>query len=302
MPVPDYQTLMLPLLKHASDGKPHYIQETISHLSDEMQLTEDERSELLPSGRQSVIYSRVHWARTYLKSALLLESSSRGEFKITRRGLEALASNPKRIDNRFLNQFPEFVEFKKRSVSTDMEPEGVIEQSQTPDELLESSYRASRAALAQQLLDQVKSVSPAFFEQIVIELLLAMGYGGSLPEAGFVVGQRGDGGIDGIIHQDKLGLDRIYVQAKRWDGATVGRPAVQAFIGSLAGQHASKGVFITTSKFANNASEYLRAVNVNVTLIDGEALVQYMIDYDVGVVKDKIFEIKRLDTGYFEEM
>jgi len=300
MAVPDFQSLMLPLLKFSSDKKEHSIREAIGHLADEFGLTEDDKNELLPSGNQSILANRVGWSRTHLKKAGLLESKKRGYFNITNRGLEVLDQNPAKINNNFLKQFPGFIEFRtgskeKKAVTTDISKENF-----TPEETLEYSYQNLRDDLALDLISSIKSCSPDFFEKLVVDLLLNMGYGGSRKDAGEAIGKSGDEGIDGIIKEDKLGLDTIYIQAKRWEN-TVSRPEIQKFAGALQGQKAKKGVFITTSSFSNGAKDYAAIIESRVVLIDGERLAQLMIDYDIGVSKIKSYEVKKIDTDYFTE-
>ncbi len=299
MAVPEYHRLMLPLLRIASDGKEHNLSEAIELLAKEFNLSEADRNEILPSGRQSKFDNRVGWARTYLKKAVLLESTGRAKFKITSRGVEVLKSNPPLIDSRFLMQFPEFVEFKTIPVQDEAEPhEELAQQEQTPEELLETSYQSLRRNLAQDLLERAKRCSPRFFEQLVVDLLVAMGYGGSRADAGQAVGRSGDGGIDGIIKEDKLGLDFVYVQAKRWEG-TVGRPVVQGFAGSLEGVRARKGVLITTSQFSQEAKDYASKIEKRIVLIDGDRLAQLMIEYGVGVTEVAAYHVKKPDLDYF---
>jgi restriction system protein len=268
MPVPDYQTFMLPLLQLASDLKEHTLSEAYEAFAVQFGLTEPERIDMLPSGKQSRFENRVGWARTYLKKAGLIDSAGRGKFRITSRGLDVVKSKPIAITKEFLTQFPEFREFQARQNAKPETGEEAIEHEKTPDEILDSAYQVLRRTLAQDLLDRVKSSTPRFFERVVVDLLLAMGYGGSGFDAGKIVGKSGDGGIDGIIKEDKLGLDAIYVQAKRWAG-TVGRPTVQEFAGSLAGQKARKGVLITTSQFSSEATEYVERLEMKIVLIDG---------------------------------
>jgi len=249
MGIPDYQTIMLPLLKFASDKDEHRFREAVENLSQEFNLSEDERRELLPSGIQPIFDNRVGWASTHLKKACLLVSNRRGYFQITERGLSVLSENPPKIDLKFLKQFPEINEFINPSKKIkDKETEVSIDE-QTPEEALENSYQKLRNNTAQELINNVKTCSPEFFEKLVIDLLLNMGYGGSRKDAGEAIGKSGDEGIDGIIKEDKLGLDTIYIQAKRWEN-TVSRPEIQKFAGALQGQQAKKGVFITTSNFS----------------------------------------------------
>jgi restriction system protein len=306
MPIPDFQTLMLPLLHFCADGKDHIKSEVVPALAEKFGLTEAELAEDLPKVRQGKFYNRVAWAQTYLKQAGLLEITGRGLFRITERGKQVLSSHPVRIDMKFLEQYPEYIAFRNRgknnkgkqeSEQTTLEEE--VSES-TPEELLEAGYRQLRSALASELLQQVKSASPAFFEHMVVELLLRMGYGGTQEDAGAVVSKSGDGGIDGIINEDRLGLDVIYIQAKRWE-ADVGRPEIQKFVGALAGNKASKGVFITSSGFTKEARNYANQVNHKVVLMDGVMLAELMMDYDLGVSTKDVFTVKRLDSDYFDE-
>ncbi len=300
MTVPSFQNLMLPLLNILGDQREHTLGEVIDALAVRLDLSEDERRALLASGKQSRFDNRVGWARTYLKKAGLLESTGRGRFRITERGLHVLRDNPREISVRFLKQFPEFLEFQSvsRRGARD-EGEETIELNQTPEEVLESSYQNLRLNLAQDLLERVKNSSPRFFENLVIDLLVAMGYGGSRQDAE-AVGRSGDGGIDGIIKEDKLGLDVVYVQAKKWEG-TVGRPTVQAFAGSLEGQRARKGVLITTSQFSPEAKEYVNRIEKRIVLMDGEQLAQFMIDHNLGVTEVASYVVKKVDLDYFGE-
>ena len=312
MPIPDYQTLMLPLLRLAGDAQEHRFRDAIEQLASEFSLTNEERGTMLPSGSALLFDNRVGWARTYLKQAALLDSPKRGIFRITPRGLELLARNPNRIDNSTLEQFPEYLAFKLRrneerpngAVSPAASiviqaPQGVASSDSTPEELFSQAYQRLRGNLEAELLEQVKATSPAFFERLVIDLLVAMGYGGSRQDAGRAIGRSGDGGIDGIIKEDKLGLDVIYVQAKRWEG-TVGRPEIQKFAGALQGQRANKGVFITTSCFSREAEEYAEVISSKIILITGNQLSKLMVDYNVGVSPISKYELKRIDSDYFE--
>lgn len=305
MAIPDFQTLMLPLLRSAADGQEHSLREAIPALADQFKLTEEERHELLPSGRQTVFANRVSWANTYLKKAGLLQAPKRGSFSITPRGRDVLASNPQRIDLKYLEQFPEYVEFKENSKphNAGAKPSAQpLNIEQTPEESLEQAYRTLRKELAQELLARILNCSPTFFEHLVVELLVKMGYGGSIQDAGERIGKSGDGGIDGIIKEDRLGLDAIYIQAKRWqEGSSVGRPEIQKFVGALQGQRANKGVFITTSSFTADAKEYVSHLATKVVLIDGKTLANLMIDFDVGVSVATTYAIKRIDSDYFDE-
>lgn len=298
MAVPDFQSIMLPLLQLASDGQEHILSETHEALADYFGLTEADRKELLPSGRQTKFVNRISWAKVYLTIAGLFQSTERGRFCITNRGLDVLQTCPPEINMHFLKQFPEYVEWRRGRQSQKNDEIEAYESEQTPQEILEASYQSLRRALAQELLDRIKACSPRFFESIVVDLLVAMGYGGSRKDAGQAVGQSGDGGIDGIIKEDKLGLDVVYIQAKRWEGS-VGRPIVQGFAGSLEGLRARKGVFITTSRFTEDALEYVTRIEKKIVLIDGEELAQLMLDYGVGVTEVARYTVQRIDTDYF---
>jgi restriction system protein len=302
MAVPDYQSLMLPLLKITADRQEHSLGEVIDILALQFELTDADKQEILPSGRQGKFDNRVGWARTYLKKAGLIESTGRARFCITDRGSEVLRANPVGINTKFLRQFPEFLEFQSVSRQSNKrgDEEEVEEPSQTPEEILESSYQDLRHDLALELLERVKNSLPRFFENLVVDLLVAMGYGGSRADAGQAVGRSGDDGIDGIIKEDKLGLDVVYVQAKRWE-ATVGRPVVQAFAGSLEGQRARKGVLITTSQFSQDARDYVTRIEKKIVLIDGEQLAQLMIDHNIGVTEVANYVVKKADLDYFGE-
>lgn len=305
MSVPDFQSFMLPLLKFTADRAEHGQSDAADALAQHFKTTETDRKEMLPSGRQTRFNNRVAWAIVYLRKAKFLENTKRGRFKITDRGLEILDSNPSRIDIKYLIQHgdAEFKEFHQPSRSNGDQTEshdGTDAEIHTPREVLEAGYQEMRRDLSQELLDRIKDSPPRFFEQLVVDLLVAMGYGGSLKDAGEAVGQSGDGGVDGIIKEDKLGLDAIYLQAKRWEN-TVGRPVVQAFAGSLDGYRARKGVLITTSQFSPDAKDYVSRIEKKIVLIDGEELAKLMMDYGIGVATDAIYEIKRLDTDYFEE-
>jgi restriction system protein len=301
--IPDYQSIMLPLLKIVSDRQEYTVRDIIEKLSEQFGLTDEERKELLPSGQQAVFDNRVGWARTYMKKAGLLETPRRATVVITQRGLDVLAQNPQEINARFLRQFPEFVEFQttKRDRSEE-EPSTDQVTTETPEENLETAYQNIRRSLAHELLNKVIGLHFTFFEKLVVELVVKMGYGGSIKDAGRAVGRSGDEGIDGTIKEDKLGLDIIYIQAKRWQpGNTIGRPEIQKFVGALAGQGARKGIFITTSSFTRDAIEFVQRVDTKIILIDGEQLADLMIDHDVGVTKSAIYEIKKIDSDYFDE-
>jgi restriction system protein len=295
---------MLPLLKFAGDEQEHSLRETIDALADGFGLTPDERKELLPSGQQEVFDNRVGWARTYLTKAGLLEKTRRSHYTISQRGRQVLAQNPGRIDVKFLKQFEEFCEFHAlkgtRSGSSGAGTDTAPDQETTPEEALESAYGRLRDALASEVVQQVKQASPSLFEKLVVELLLKMGYGGSRQDAGKAIGRSGDEGIDGIIKEDRLGLDIIYIQAKRWE-AVVGRPEVQKFAGALQGQRAKKGIMITTSSFSIEAREYVAMIDNKIVLIDGEQLAELMIDHNLGVSPMASYEVKKVDADYFTE-
>ncbi|MCP4608260.1 MAG: restriction endonuclease [Planctomycetes bacterium] len=301
MPIPDYQSIMLPLLKLLSDGQEHSLREAIEKLGSEFSLTEDERKELLPSGRQATFDNRVGWARTYLKKAGLIESTRRGYTRITARGKQVIKDSPERINVKYLGQFEEFNQFRSlRHEKTESAKEWDEDSEDTPEELLESAYSKVRQDLVAELLQTIKSCSPTFFEHLVIDVLVKMGYGGTRKDAGKAMGRSGDGGIDGIIKEDRLGLDTIYIQAKRWDNS-VGRPEVQKFAGALQGHRAKKGIFITTSTYTKEAEEFVTNIDNKIVLIDGDMLGQLMIDHDVGVSRMALYEIKKVDTDYFTE-
>jgi restriction system protein len=296
MSIPDFQAIMPPFLQFAGDGKEHKLSAAIEHLATHFNLTDTERQELLPSGKQARFDNRVGWACTHLKKAGLLAYPARGKFQITPRGVEILSKKLDRINTALLKQFPEYLEFIGATANAPTASNPQLEQ--TPDEMMASAHLELRQNLAQELLEKIKTASPTFFERLVIELLVKMGYGGSLVDAGMAIGKTGDEGIDGIIKEDRLGLDVIYVQAKRWNN-TVGRPEIQQFVGALAGKGARKGIFITTSKFSEQAKSYLPA-NVKVVLIDGAQLANYAIEVNLGVSVVSEYQIKRLDFDYFE--
>ncbi len=299
--IPDFQSLMLPLLKIVEDRNEHLMNDVVNTLAKRFNLTEEELKHLLPSGKQRTFANRVHWTKAHLKMSGLLQDTRRAHFKITERGLEVLRQNPDLINIKFLKQFPEYLEFTgKSNQQTTSDSKEESSTSETPEEQLESGYLKIRKSLEQELLLKLKSINPYFFEKIVVELLVKMGYGGSIQDAGQAIGKSGDEGIDGIIKEDKLGLDVIYIQAKRWEGV-VGRPELQKFVGALAGQRAKKGVFITTSYFTKEAIAYSAQMDTKIVLIDGEKLSQFMIDYNLGVSVQNIYEIKKIDSDYFEE-
>lgn len=297
MPIPDYQSLMLPLLKFSSDEKEHSLHEAVKFLADQYNLNEAERKTMLPSGQQTVFFNRVGWARTYMKKAGLLEATKRGFFKITTRGSEILKARPEQIDNKLLSKFDEF-KTRRRKKDENIEP--AFEQIETPEETFENAYESLRNELSSEIIHNLKKCDPSLFEKIVVEVLVKMGYGGSLRDAGKAIGKTGDEGIDGIIKEDRLGLDIIYIQAKRWDN-TIGRPEIQKFAGALQGQRAKKGIFITTSTFSKDAIDFATKIDSKLILIDGEQLAEYMIDFNVGVTTFSTYELKKIDSDYFIE-
>jgi len=301
MPIPDYQTCMLPLLDYFKDGEEHNSREVVDYLANHFHLNDDELKELLPSGQQGVFSNRVAWARTYLKQAELLATTRRGFHRITPAGLEVLTNRPPKITTQFLDQFESFQSFRnrKRSAPALCDPNEPDDEA-TPAEAMEAAYENLRSNLSRELLLQLKSISPRLFEEIVIDLLVKMGYGGNRKDAGKAIGKTNDAGIDGIIKEDKLGLDVIYIQAKRWEN-TVSRPEIQKFAGALQGQRAKKGIFITTSNFSQSAIEYAAMIETKIILIDGEQLAQHLIDNNVGVSPVAAYEVKKIDSDYFTD-
>ena len=272
-------------------------------LAAEFKLSTADQDELLPSGRQSRFTNRVAWAKVYLQQAGLLLSPRRGHFQISDCGLELLKVPPARIDIKFLKQYPDFAEFRrmKGGIGEGPAPAATEAELETPEEALEAAHLKMSGSLASEALGRVKAGSAKFFERMVVELLLKMGYGGSRNDAGQAVGKSGDEGIDGIISEDRLGLDIVYLQAKKWDG-TVGRPEVQKFVGALHGKRAKKGVLITTGTFSADAASYVEHIEPKVVLIDGRRLAELMIDFEVGVSTARTFHVKRVDSDYFDEV
>lgn len=303
MPIPDYQTLMRPVLAAVAEGTELRARDLVPLLADQFSLSEEERKQFLPSGGQQVFDNRVFWAITYLAKAGLLSRPRRGYVQITPVGQKALHNHPDRIDNKVLMTFPSFQDFRVQSrvnEPTPARPASEPGDGSTPEEALEENWKALRETLGQELLTRVRDAPPKFFEQLVLDLLVAMGYGGSFADAATMLGKSGDQGVDGVIKEDKLGLDQLYVQAKRWEGQ-VGRPVVQAFAGSLEGQRARKGVMITTSTFSPDAKAYVEKIEKRIVLIDGKRLVDLMMEYNVGTTTARTYEIKRIDIDYFEE-
>lgn len=303
MPIPDYQACMLPLLRYSADGGEHQLKDAISALAEVFCLTDEERNEFLPSGQQPVFTNRVGWARTYLKKAGLLSSPRRGFFKITERGIRVLEERPDEINQKYLERFPEFIEFKtlRRDRNEENGPDTPeLALGQTPHEALESAYERLRSELASEILLSIRGCDPSLFEKIVVELLVKMGYGGSRKDAGRAIGRSGDEGIDGIIKEDHLGLDNIYIQAKRWE-ATIGRPEIQKFAGALQGQRARKGIFITTSNFTREAEDFVSRIDSKIILIDGATLAKLMIEFGVGVNPVATYQVQKIDSDYFTD-
>ncbi len=309
MAIPDYQTLMLPVLRSVGDGQEHRIGEVVNKLADEFGLTEEERKQILPSGMQLTFANRVGWAKTYLAQAGLVEATRRAHFKITDRGKMALSGGPRRIDNEYLSQFAEFLQFRERGKIPGMQASaGVAEtptvppQAETPDELVRSTVKQIDTALKKELLDRILAAPAAFFERLIVKLLLAMGYGGSRDEAGRIVGGSGDGGIDGVIDQDALGLDRVYIQAKRYVAENaVSEPEIRGFSGSLGAFKANKGVFVTTSYFTQPAHNFADRHPLKIVLIDGDHLAALMIRHNVGVRVDETLYLKKMDEDFFAD-
>ena len=297
MAVPDFQSFFKPLLDLAADGKEHSIQEAREVIAKMMALPEADLKEPLPSGIQTKFENRVAWAKSYLIQAKVLEAPRRSYFQITSRGMDLHKAGHARIDVRILNQYPEFLEFHKPKSPKEEEQEP---SKETPEETLQKSYESIRGDLASQIVQRIASNSPQFLERLVVDLMVAMGYGGSRADAGKPTGGCGDEGIDGIINEDRLGLDLIYLQAKRWEG-TVGRPEIQKFVGALHGKRAKKGVFIITGKFSEDAKEYVKTIDPKVVLIDGRMLAELMIDHELGTTTTMSFHLKRIDSDYFVE-
>ena len=309
MPIPDMTTIQLPLLKLLADRKEHSYRETLEQLGKTFHVSDEERTQLIPSGLKRTFDTRVLWAISQLRNAGLLENTERGIFKITDRGLTVLKENPAVIDNKYLRQFPEFLEFlgavksdQDKSTKEETVTEETEKDGRAPLEVFEESYQQMRQNLARDLLNYVKNCSPDLFERLVVQLLVKMGYGGSEKEAGKALGKSHDGGIDGVIKKDVLGLDVIYIQAKRWKDTVVGRPEIDKFVGALDRRHSRDGIFITTSKFTTEASQDPSTINHKVVLIDGNQLAEFMIDYGIGVSTDKSYEMKKMDPDYFADL
>ncbi|MDH4129588.1 MAG: restriction endonuclease [Spirochaetota bacterium] len=307
MPIPDYQTIMKPLLEYVKDGKTYTLKETYEKIADHFYLTEEEKNKLLSSGKKMIYKDRTSWAKTYMKKAGLLEDVKWGHFKITQKGKDLLSENPDKINDDLLMRYEDFRDFKKPNKAeklndvNDVEIDEITEK--TPEETLDYSIQKINENVLDDLLETVKSCSPLFFERLVIELLVKMGYGGSMKEAGEVLGKSGDEGIDGIIKEDRLGLDVIYVQAKRWSDKTITSSDIDQFVGALTKKGALKGVFITTSSFTRNAIDNIKENKglQKVILIDGKKLVELMFEHNLGVDIANTYQIKKIDTDYFDE-
>jgi restriction system protein len=301
--IPDYQSLMRPVLESASSGEVR-ISDVVEHLADKSGLTPEERATLLPSGKQTTFANRVNWAKSYLKQAGLVEATRRGYFKITDRGRAALADKGSLINTEYLEQFEDFQRFRERTGEakahiTDRAEERV--PTATPDETLRKAHSAIEAALSAELLDRVREAPPAFFERLIVELLVAMGYGGTSEEAGRALGQSGDDGVDGVIDQDPLGVDQIYVQAKRYsEGNNIGPAAIRDFFGALSLKKAHKGIFVTTSTFSSSAVQTARDLGSRIVVIDGSQLAKLMIRYNIGCRDEEVLHLKKIDEDFFE--
>lgn len=294
---------MLPLLSYLKDGGQRTVRECVDEMIHHFELSEEEKREKLENGQQ-IIYMRVSWARTYLKKALLIESPLRGKWIITQRGIELVNENPSEINKDILMKYVEFNDFVQNtlvSVETQIYSVNQVNTDQAPEEEISRLSSMLKKQLAEDLLETIKSKSPDFFEKLVVDVIVAMGYGGSVAEAGKAIGRTGDEGIDGVINEDRLGLERIYIQAKRWSESVVSRPEIQKFVGALAGKHARKGIFITTTDFSKSAREYIESLESKVVLINGIELANYMIELGVGVHRYDVVELKRVDLDYFSE-
>ena len=300
MAIPTFQEVMLPFMQLTSDGAEHALQQTITTLAGKFGLSDQERAELLPSGFQATFTNRVAWAATHLHKAGLLDRTGRGRYRITDRGRAVLGRNLPAITMATLNEFPEYQAFKTRSgKSRAPAPTESATDASTPEEAIESLANSLRDSLAQDLLARVKAAPSDFFERLVVDLLVAMGYGGSRVDAGQAVGRSGDGGVDGIIKEDRLGLDVVYIQAKRWE-KNVGGPEVREFAGSLDGHRATKGVVITTAGFTSDATSFVKGIGKRIVLIDGPTLAGLMIDYGIGVSTVATYTLRRVDSDFFE--
>jgi restriction system protein len=305
--IPDFQTIMLPFLETISDKKEYDIHEIIDRISKYFNLTNEEKEERLESSNQPIINNRVNWTKTYLKKSGLVTQPRRAVVQITDLGIEVLAKTPEKINIKYLKKLPKFQEwqntFSKSNKIAELETNEteISNEIKTPEELLEYAYLKLKHETEIEILDKVKSSSPLFFERLVIDLLIKMGYGGSRKDAGQAIGKSGDGGIDGIIKEDKLGLDIIYIQAKKWEN-TVPIKEVRDFAGALMGKRAKKGIFITTADFNKNAFEYVNSIEHKIILIDGKRLAELMFEHNLAITTINVFEQKRIDNDYFDEI
>ena len=305
MAIPNFQFFMSPLLKLLADKKEYHLKEVVEILSNQLNFSEEEKKQRTAKGNRFVLYDRIHWARFYLIVAGLLERPKRGYLRITSEGLAVHSRNPDKIDTQYLMQYEEFKNFLLKSRTGSQEKDektSVVFKENTPEEIFETAYNELRKTITDELLITVKSCSSSFFERMVIDLLVVMGYGGSRKDAGQAIGKSGDEGIDGVIKEDKLGLDVIYIQAKRWDKGTIGRPEIQKFAGALQGQRAKKGIFITTSNFTTEAREYVKNIESRITLIDGNELAEFMLDNNIGVSPVATYTLHKIDNDYFSEI
>lgn len=306
MAIPDYQTLMLPVLHVAAEGETR-VPKAADKIANQLGLSEEEREQLLPSGKQGLLHNRIHWAKFYMSKAGLIDSPSRGVFVASETGRALLAQRPARIDVDLLKSYPAFMEFYDKSNSNGSVQQDVAQlqsaaSDATPEEQIDAAHAVLTKALKADLLARVHEQTPTFFEHLIVELLVAMGYGGSHESAARRLGKSGDGGIDGIVDEDRLGLDRIYVQAKRYDPEqTIGRPAIQGFVGSLVGFGATKGVFVATCSFSKQARDYVENLQQRVILIDGDRLAELMIEFGIGVRISRAIQVKRLDEDFFAD-
>ena len=306
--IPKFNEIMKPLLQFVADGNTYHIHELINllvdHFRKETNITDEELKKLLKSGRQSVFDNRVGWAKTYLLKAKLIESPKKAHVKITDRGTEVLKEDLKEISVKYLRKFPEFCEFIEKKESKDIyDKEDDLDVNVSPEELVLRGIEQINNYLKEELLEKILSLEPEFFEKFVVELVVKLGYGGSFDEVAKVLGRSGDEGVDGVIKQDILGLDNVYLQAKRWKEGVVGRKEIQSFAGALIGKGAKKGIFITTSSFTKEAIEYASSIkDMTIVLIDKDKLLDYMIKFNVGVQVKSIMEIKKIDEDYFEEI
>lgn len=301
--VPDYQSLMRPVLECAAKGEVR-IGDVVDELAETLNLSQEDREELVPSGTQTRFANRVHWAKSYLKQAGLVKATKRGHFVITDRGKQALADERTAINTAYLEQFEEFQEFQTRTKGTGEkhgEPVTSVETDDTPDEVLRTAHRSINDALSAELLDRIRNATPAFFESLIVKLLLAMGYGGTSEEAGKALGRSGDDGVDGVIDQDPLGVDQVYVQAKRYgDANTIGASAIRDFFGALSLKKAQKGIFVTTSSFSPSAKQTAKDLGMRIVLIDGQQLARLMIRYNIGCRDEEVLYLKKVDEDFFE--